>query len=81
MKQKVDKGFCFSYWGLSYRRNLIRTLWSIPFIFVFFLFPKEVEFVYLPRNIFIVLLFLLCIAQALYNWIQWNRRERHRHES
>jgi hypothetical protein len=25
---KVDKGFKFNYWELSYRRKLIRTLWA-----------------------------------------------------
>ena len=29
-KEKIDKGFSFSYWRLSYRRKFIRTLWFIP---------------------------------------------------
>ena len=33
---KVDKGFCLSYWKLSYRRKFIRTLWTGAFIIPLF---------------------------------------------
>lgn len=29
MKDGIDKGFCLSYWRLSYRRKFIWSLWSI----------------------------------------------------
>jgi hypothetical protein len=31
-KDKVDKGFKFNYYSLSYRRRMIRTLISLPII-------------------------------------------------
>ena len=27
MKTRIDKGFCFNYWSLSYRRKFLRTIW------------------------------------------------------
>jgi hypothetical protein len=30
MRRGVDRGPCFSYWRLSYRRKLIRTCWFTP---------------------------------------------------
>lgn len=31
-REKTDKGFQFMYYGLSYRRKLIRTLWLAPLV-------------------------------------------------
>ena len=29
MRDGVDRGPCFSYWGLSYRRKFVRTCWTV----------------------------------------------------
>lgn len=71
MTDKIDKGFSFSYWRLSYRRKLIRTLWTSPVIFLLFLYPEETHFFSLDRSSVIALAFLAVSAQAYYNYYKW----------
>ena len=32
--EKIDKGFVFCFWKLSYRRKFIRTFWMLPFLVI-----------------------------------------------
>lgn len=70
-KEKVDKGFEFNYYNLSYRRRFIRTLWLIPWmvlalcwmcwldVSIFILVPLAVGFA------------IADFVQALYNYKKW----------
>ena len=73
MTDKIDKGFSFSYWRLSYRRKLIRTLWTSPAMFLFLLYPEETQFLSLDRNSVMALAFLVVSAQAYYNYYRWKK--------
>jgi len=75
MNEKIDKGFCASYWKLSYRRKFIRTLWMSPFALFFFLFPANYMFFGMDRNIFIVFILVLGILQSLYTFYKWKKSE------
>ena len=72
-KTKVDKGFKFNYYALSYRRKLWRTVYSIPLSFP----PIVVIYLVLGFSrlfIFIILLLSILFAiQATYNYIMWQR--------
>ncbi|HET6602753.1 MAG TPA: hypothetical protein VFG21_00845 [Xanthomonadaceae bacterium] len=76
MSEKVDKGFELNYWNLSYRRKLVRTLWMAVIFLLFFLFPADMRFMGMSRNVMIVLLYLLLVPQAVYNYRKWQREKR-----
>jgi hypothetical protein len=81
----VDKGFCFSYWHLSYRRKFIRTLWNIaiglpllvvlqvcgvlPAFFSRFGAPNP-EYFGLG---YIILSLVLSVVQAWYTYYRWQQ--------
>jgi ABC-type sugar transport system permease subunit len=69
--ERVDKGFEFVYWNLSYRRKFIRTLWVIPFaIIAVILVWMEWKSV-LATSILTVVIMGIGIAQAIYNYKKW----------
>ncbi len=70
-KEKVDKGFCLSYWNLSYRRKLIRTGWVYLFSFFIYLIPVN----YLPHSklTYFFIITGLILMQAGYNY--WKYRQ------
>ncbi|WP_164670116.1 hypothetical protein [Virgibacillus doumboii] len=76
-KEKVDKGFVWNYYRLTYRRKMIRTLWGLPFMILFFLLiywfvslnPGELKFV----GMILVFYFLL---ELTYNYEKWKENER-----
>lgn len=76
---KVDEGFEFVYYNLSYRRKMIRTLWLLPFNFLLLL-PFFDEFVrrsfHLPGWILFAVCTLTTVAQYVYNRWKWIRTER-----
>jgi hypothetical protein len=76
MTKPIDKGFCLSYWKLSYRRKLIRTLWTIPLVGLLILLPEH-SFIlkYFTRAEVGGLLFLAAAIQATYNYLKWKRAE------
>jgi len=80
MKAKIDKGFCPSYWGLSYRRKFIRTLWWFPLTGV------AAVLLYLGDDIVILgiskwgcfsIVLIGWFIQVTYNYYRW-RLERNR---
>lgn len=75
-KEKRDKGFGFVYYGLSYRRRMIRTLWLTPlivfFIIIYFGLVRSSE-LKLLASIFILSVFAI---QLYYNYWKWNKYER-----
>ena len=75
-KEKVDTGFAFIYYKLSYRRKIIRSFWSIlifiPALIIIYLTPVwNFQF----RLIIIALLFFLFILQLAYNYFMWKKHE------
>ena len=75
-KEKVDKGMAINYYRLSYRRKLMRTIYSAPLILgglVFIYSFAEWSFpVYLTFCLLIIVGFIL---QALYNYFKWKSTE------
>ncbi|HBC2034657.1 TPA: hypothetical protein I9Z65_002909 [Clostridium perfringens] len=69
--EKTDKGFEFFYWNLSYRRRLIRLLWTTPIVLfiVFYSFDNlEMSFKDLSVILFLTLMY---VFQFLYNFLKW----------
>jgi hypothetical protein len=77
MKKKIDKGFSLSYWGLSYRRKFIHTLWQFPICFLLFLvLPKEgflVGSIHISRIESVLAFFAMWIVQCVYTYLRWKR--------
>jgi hypothetical protein len=70
--QGVDQGPCLTYWSLSYRRRLVRDLWSIP-IFVL----MAIWLIYRhPSSWWWLLLVPVALGSTVYNYFQWQRLER-----
>ena len=75
-KEKVDKGFTFAYAKLSYRRKMIRTLWSLAIMIPVLLMlnlPIGLHS-YEKQSIFLFLVFLFLI-QLAYNYYKWKKSE------
>ncbi len=75
-KNKVDKGFRLWYFGLSYRRKFIRTLWLAPLIIlvIWYLHHIGAYGPYLP--LITLLLVVSFIAQAVYNYRRWQSEQK-----
>jgi hypothetical protein len=68
----VDRGFCFSYWRLSYRRKFLRTLMLAPMGWVLAAFPPVLG---LPGWVVAIAVSAMGGLQAAYNYVQWRREE------
>ncbi|MFH5911226.1 hypothetical protein [Clostridium perfringens] len=70
-REKVDKGFELIYWKLSYRRRLIRLLWTTP-ILTFIIFYSVNNLEMSVKNVLIIsFLILIYVIQFLYNFLKW----------
>lgn len=75
-KKKVDKGFVFNYYKLSYRRKMIRTLTLLPLMI-----GAVIIIFYYSDNSFVVnlligiALFVLFVIQFFYNYVKWKKYE------
>jgi hypothetical protein len=69
----VDKGFHFVYWGLSYRRKFIRTLWIIGVTPLILLLPIGIG-PFSPEFFFILTL-TTGILQLIYTYVMWKDLE------
>lgn len=70
-KEKVDKGFEFTYYNLSYRRRFIRTLWIIPWIIPILFWLHWIDtsmFIIVPVA---VIFTSIAFIQALHNYKKW----------
>lgn len=75
--KKKDKGFILSYYELSYRRKVIRTLWELPFLILLLtlmFFFTDIETIYMLS--LSALLFLLFIGHFCYNYYKWKQKEK-----
>ncbi|WP_144513889.1 ATPase [Bacillus sp. FJAT-22090] len=71
-KEKVDKGFEFIYFKLTYRRKMIRSLTSLPIVIIalliiYYYSNWSLEF-YIT---FVLLVLLIGLAQFIYNFKKW----------
>ncbi|MDU7069713.1 MAG: hypothetical protein E6343_17325 [Clostridium perfringens] len=69
--EKTDKGFEFFYWNLSYRRRLIRLLWTTPIVLFVIFFSVDNFEMSLKNVIVISFLILIYVVQYIYNFLKW----------
>ncbi len=75
-KDKVDKGFKYNYFGLSYRRKMIRTLVNLPVLVLLLFVMHYFTDWSITRIVLLGLLFLIAfIIQLIYNYTKWKRLE------
>lgn len=75
-KDKVDQGFKFNYYRLSYRRKTIRTLINLPIIvLLIFVMHYFTDWTIGTIVSFGLFFFIIFIAQLIYNYTMWKRRE------
>lgn len=75
-KEKVDKGFVLNGFRLSYRRRMIRSLITIPFVVIGFILLYVYE--YLTFGTLITFLAIGAVAYAFevgYNYRMWKKSE------
>jgi hypothetical protein len=79
----VDKGFCLSYWRLSYRRKLIRTAWMtlMALVVSMMLLVGEYDIFGVSPWLWAVAIWTGSVAQLLCNYRQWCRSQRRGPES
>ena len=70
-KEKIDKGFSFSYWRLSYRRKFMRTLWFIPLAVLVIILVQAAYRSYMLTFVSGVFILAVILAQAIYNYKKW----------
>ena len=75
-KPKVDQGFKFTYFGLSYRRKFWRTIYTLPLLVVYivlmyFLLGMDALFIG-----FVIFAGIVFIVQAYYNYVKWQEEEK-----
>jgi hypothetical protein len=76
-KGKLDKGFTFNYFKLSYRRKMIRTFWMLPIMFILLVATNWYADLSFNENLIISIIFLtLFLIQLAYNYNKWKKYER-----
>lgn len=75
-KKKVDDGFKLNYYGLSYRRKMLRTIYTSPIIiFAVIIIHFMTDFSVL-QEIGLIMIFVGADAiQLLYNYYMWKKKE------
>jgi hypothetical protein len=74
MKNGNDKGLAAGYWGLSYRRKFIRTLWTLAISPVLLVIPHLSPALARQSQFYLFLFGLSLIVgvlQGTYNYIKW----------
>jgi hypothetical protein len=72
----IDRGHCFSYFRLSYRRKFLRTLMLAPVFWLLVFMPSGWIFPGLSGWMAALMLQALSGLQAGYNYVRWRREER-----
>lgn len=73
-KVKVDHGFAFNYFGLSYRRKMIRTLYTFPILILAFILLYATSLLSLRYLLFLLFITVIgFIIQFLYNYKRWKQ--------
>lgn len=73
--KKIDKGFEFNYWKLSYRRKFIRTLWITPFIIPVLVYVWIKMHSISITIITALVLIAIYITQLLYTYRKWKNND------
>jgi len=85
MRGGCDRGFCLTYYKLSYRRKFIRTIWTfvIGSLIVAGLLAMRPESLQKPAYVIVpaALLLLVVAAQAAYNYSKWQAEKREGQQS
>jgi len=75
----IELGFCLNYWDLTYKRKLIRTLWSFP-LTIALMFAMILRFFSFTDmglwGVCFFILYSLGWSQVAYTFIMWQREER-----
>lgn len=75
-KDKVDHGFAFNYFGLSYRRKMIRTLYTFPILMMAFVLLYAASLLSFRYLLFLLLITVIgFIIQFLYNYKRWKQEQ------
>ncbi|MEK4426148.1 hypothetical protein [Solibacillus sp. FSL K6-1523] len=75
-KEKVDRGFTFNYFGLSYRRKMIRTLYTFPILIVAFVSLYAASLLSFRYLLFLLLMTVIGFSiQFFYNYKRWRQHE------
>lgn len=73
---KVDKGFAFNYYKLSYRRKFLRSLTTLPITIVFVIIIYLLTDWSMLVNLMLgVILLVLFVGQMIYNYYMWKKNE------
>ena len=73
---KVDRGFCISYWKLSHRRKFIRTTWLMPLVaaLLFWFVNARGRGPKVACGI-VVLCLVVGTVQAIYEYRAWQKEK------
>lgn len=74
-KTKIDKGFKMNYFGLSYRRKMIRTLLSFPLIVLITIFLMYIDLSKAIKISFVLFILVAFTIQFFYNYYMWKKKE------
>lgn len=74
--EKIDGGFAFCFWNLSYRRKFIRTFWMLPFLAAVICYLHITYKSYLLTCIVGVILSAIFILQAVYYYKKWKMEKK-----
>ncbi|MBH9964845.1 ATPase [[Bacillus] enclensis] len=74
-KTKIDKGFKMNYFGLSYRRKMIRTLLSFPLIVLITIFLMYIDLSKAIKISFVLFILVAFAIQFFYNYYMWKKKE------
>lgn len=72
MRGGIDRGWCLSYWRLSYRRKFIRSLWTWLLVLAI-IAASTVMNENDARPMIVGTLAVIGILQIGYNWLRWSR--------
>ena len=71
----TDKGFHLLYWGLSYRRKFLRTLWILCLTPLLLLVPERDGFHRMSSEFWFVTVLITGVAQLIYTYVMWRNVE------
>lgn len=75
-KDKVDRGFAFNYYRLSYRRKFLRSLTTLPILILVVIIIYVFTDWSLLINILVGgILLMFYLVQLIYNYYMWQRNE------
>ena len=78
--ERIDRGFVFSYLKLSYRRRLIRTIWTLPILPIAVACFHRVYRSWPLTFATGILLGSTFLVQAVWNYRKWKLQQPEKHE-